>query len=260
MLPKGKQVEGDSAGTLWRKAGEGTRIFCAGLPGADLRQAADGWLMVTGEHLVDFNGGFIDAGPSSEALLKEYVGAMRSRGLSGFLLFTKAAEASLGTSARELGLVFGGPARLMSLNVSTVLDRTTSFQIEVVKGHSGIQTFTEIMAAAYGTPLPMVRRFVSDRSIGDPAILHLIARRHGEPYSVGTAVETGSSVGIWNMGTPPDKQRQGAGRAVLGYALWHYTAAGRHLFYLLASEEGRHLYEQVGFRLMEEGSTWLIDA
>ena len=247
------------AATLWRKAGEGARRFCAAVPEADLRQVPDGWLMVTGLHRLDLNISFIDAGATSDTLLREHVGVMRRRSLSGFVILTKAAETSLASLTRELGLVFGGPARLMAWTTSSGSDLATPFQIEVVRDHAGLETYTEIMAAAYQIPAAILRQFVTDRTISDPAILHLIAWRDREPYSVGSTVQTGSSVGVWNMGTPAEKQRQGAGRAVLDYAIRLHISAGRRLFYLLATEEGRHLYEQVGFRVIDEASTYLVD-
>jgi ribosomal protein S18 acetylase RimI-like enzyme len=81
-----------------------------------------------------------------------------------------------------------------------------------------------------------------------------------EPVSGGTTITTGSSIGIWNMATPTEYQRKGAGRAVLDEALRLHTLEGHRDFYLIASDAGKHLYEQAGFRTVDEAMVWLISA
>jgi GNAT superfamily N-acetyltransferase len=251
-------VQQQRAASLWRQAGQGAHIFCAGNPGVDFRQADDGWLMVTGEPIADLNGAFLDAGPGTESLLREYVEVIQGRGLNGFIVLTKAADAALSPSARKLGLVAAGPSPLMAYEPSRLPDLKSVYTVETVKDHAGILVFTDLMARAYGMPLDSVRRFVTGRTLEEHGVMHLIAWRDGEPYSAGTTVQTGSTVGIWNMATPAEKQRQGAGYALLIHALHHHVDQGRGIFYLLASQAGKHLYEQVGFTTIDEGATWLI--
>jgi hypothetical protein len=62
---------GQSAKELWRRAGEGTTRFFVRLPGADLREAREGFLMISGEPVPDLNGGLIDLGPNDAMLLRE---------------------------------------------------------------------------------------------------------------------------------------------------------------------------------------------
>ena len=68
----------------------------------------------------------------------------------------------------------------------------------------------------------------------------------------------GSTVGIWTMSTPPDKQRQGAGRAVLLAAMQDHVKRGAETFYLIATAAGKPLYDNLGFRTVDELSIWLV--
>jgi GNAT superfamily N-acetyltransferase len=62
------------------------------------------------------------------------------------------------------------------------------------------------------------------------------------------------------MGTAAEHQRQGAGRAVLEYAIRYHTERGATTFYLLATAAGKPLYERVGFRTYSEGAVWVAGA
>ena len=68
----------------------------------------------------------------------------------------------------------------------------------------------------------------------------------------------GSTVGIWTMSTPPDRQRQGAGRAVLLSAMHDHLKRGAETFYLIATAAGKPLYDDLGFETVDEMSIWLV--
>ena len=67
-----------------------------------------------------------------------------------------------------------------------------------------------------------------------------------------------ATVGIWTMSTPPDKQRQGAGRAVLLDAMHDQVKRGAETFYLIATAAGKPLYDKLGFATVDELSIWLV--
>ncbi len=68
----------------------------------------------------------------------------------------------------------------------------------------------------------------------------------------------GSTVGIWTMSTPPEKQRQGAGQAVLRAAMQDHAKRGAETFYLIATAAGKPLYDKLGFSTVDELSIWLV--
>ena len=67
----------------------------------------------------------------------------------------------------------------------------------------------------------------------------------------------GSMCGVWTMSTPPEKQRHGAGRAVLLAAMQEELNRGVDTFYLIATAAGKPLYDKLGFETVEELSIWL---
>ena len=69
---------------------------------------------------------------------------------------------------------------------------------------------------------------------------------------------SGYVIGLWNMGTPPQFQRQGAGRALLEATMAYHLGRGARLFYLGATEVGKSLYERMDFRTLGEAAIWVM--
>ena len=59
------------------------------------------------------------------------------------------------------------------------------------------------------------------------------------------------------LAVSPPQQRRGFGRAILDYAIAHEQRAGATFFFLGASDEGRPLYEKVGFREVASAQLWV---
>jgi GNAT superfamily N-acetyltransferase len=188
------------------------------------------------------------------------VAAIRNRDLAGFIWLTSAAREHLAPLATELGLTLAGLTSLMSYVASDLPASAGRYSVGVVKDQVGIDAFTSLTARGFELPLETWRRLMTLESLHDPAITHVVASLNEEPISAGTTITTGSSIGIWNMATPPEHQRKGAGRAVLTELLRLQMVDGRGDFYLIASDAGKHLYEQVGFRTVDEATLWLIGA
>lgn len=216
--------------------------------------------MISGEPVPNLNGCLIDRGPDDAARLRQYVAAIRRRGLPGFLWLTSAAQHQLAPLATELGLTVAGQTPLMSYELETIPDPSARYQVEAVGDQYGIDAFTDLMARGFELPLDTWRRLVTPKALQDPAITHVLAFLEGKPISGGTAIVTGANIGIWNMATPPEHQRKGAGSAVLNELLRIHALKGQRSFYLIASEAGKHLYDQVGFRTVDEATLWLITA
>ena len=111
-----------------------------------------------------------------------------------------------------------------------------------------------LSASAFGFPLDAWTRAAPGR-LDTPGLTVSVAYRSDEPVSTVTTTQAGGVVGVWTMGTPPEHQRRGAGRAVLTHALRHHRQRGGDLFYLYATAAGRPLYSSVGFTTVAEVPT-----
>src|SRR5713101_6171218 len=102
------------------------------------------------------------------------------------------------------------------------------------------------------------RTFAAPSLLDAPALGFYVAYRGDVPMSGVCTSGAGSTVGIWTMSTPPEKQRQGAGRAVLVAAMQDHLRRGAETFYLIATPAGKPLYDSLGFKVVDELSIWLV--
>ena len=85
-----------------------------------------------------------------------------------------------------------------------------------------------------------------------------LAEEQGEPLGSGVFVRSGDHVGIYDMATPPDRQRRGIGRAILVGAIAHYQAQGVARFTLGATEAGYPLYQRLDFTVAARPHVYVI--
>ena len=123
--------------------------------------------------------------------------------------------------------------------------------IERVRDATGFRAATEVMFAVFGLPLDVIDPFV-DRyarySIGpDPIQDVVLARRDGEPAATALGFVVDGVVGIFNVATLPEHERNGLGTAVTRAAIDGGVARGATAAILESSPAGRPVYERLGF-------------
>jgi ribosomal protein S18 acetylase RimI-like enzyme len=64
---------------------------------------------------------------------------------------------------------------------------------------------------------------------------------------------------IYVLATDPDRQRNGAGRALLTSVMNGIADRGVDAFALLASSEGRPLYESMGYEVIDPAEFWILN-
>jgi N-acetylglutamate synthase-like GNAT family acetyltransferase len=75
--------------------------------------------------------------------------------------------------------------------------------------------------------------------------------KDGEVVSVVSAVEYNDSIGIWNMGTPTEHQKNGYGQELLTYVMKIHKEKGSKRFYLHATTAGKFLYDKIGWTTLD---------
>jgi predicted GNAT family acetyltransferase len=74
--------------------------------------------------------------------------------------------------------------------------------------------------------------------------------------TTGLGVTIDTSVGIFNIATPPEFRRRGYGAAVTARAITDGLEAGATWAWLQSSAIGLRVYEALGFRTSEEWTCW----
>jgi GNAT superfamily N-acetyltransferase len=244
---------------LWATARKHLTVLFGYVDGAEMRLHGSAVLGISGGPTADFNMALFDEGPDDRAIFDEFFGRMTALGLPGVFMMSTAAARRLGPIAAANGLVEAGAAPLMARSATDLGVPSADFEIERVIDSAGMAVVTDLAASAFALdPTWCGRTFTCASLLEAPGLEFFIARRGAVPMSSVTTTGTGATIGIWTMSTPPDKQRQGAGRAVLLSAMDHHRKRGAETFYLVATEAGKPLYDSLGFKTVDDIPIWVI--
>jgi GNAT superfamily N-acetyltransferase len=198
--------------------------------------------------------------PAADAM-RSAVAVLRERALPGWVFHPDALTPRLAPLAQEFGLNDAGTVPFMVLRPEHDTSPIASdLTIERVRDETGLREFNRITAAAFETRREAIDRVWGPALLEMPGLKICLGRRDGEAITSVMTVNHGSVVGIWTMGTLPERQRTGAGRRLLTAVLADHRRRGATAFYLVASEAGQALYEQLGFLPELDLRIWIAAA
>ena len=244
-----------------RLLGEAIATIYRGAPGFEAHLWPDAALTMTGEAGAWFNLAAVGDSPLAGARLHEFARRLGERGIPGLVFVAEEAADRLSPVARALGWQEAGCVPFMTYRPerSPTSAPGCSFAIDLVRNEADLREANRLTAAAFEFGLADTDR------VWPPAVLEalglelFLARREGRPVStVATTAHGGTVIGIWLMATPPADQRQDAGRALLDHVIADHVGRGAEEFFLFATEQGRQLYDRVGFRPAAEMTMWLV--
>ena len=243
--------------SLWRLAGEAIAVLLRAAPGYEARLTQQTSLILSGEPVADFNLAIIDAGPQSEDWLLQFGQVIQERNLPMIVLLTPEVSDQLAPVAATLSLQKAGQMPLMTYHPSDTPAAHGNYQIERVESEQGLHEVSRVLANAFELPLESVDRVLATMLLHGHGMDIFLARENGDTISTVQSTHAGDIVGIWAMGTLSEHQRKGVGRALLDYVIAYHYARGARLFYLLATEAGKPLYERIGFQTISEAAVWV---
>jgi GNAT superfamily N-acetyltransferase len=251
--------------TLWQVMGEATALYFRDAPSYEAWLTPTAWLVMSGEPAAGVNMGLVtgDAagGGASEGAarraLGEIVGRLRARKVPAMLFLAGQAAAGLAGPAAELGLKPLKSVPLMTHLEDRGSPRPCAYKVEAITTEASLADSHRLASDAFGDPLEVVSRAVGPRVLDAPGTTIFLACDDHRPVSTVTTVRAGPLVGIFNMATPPEAQRRGAAAAVLEHAMAYHRERGARLFYLLANDASKPLYERLGFEAAAEVAIYL---
>ena len=249
-------MEPDSS-YLWRLSGEALALCFRAAPNYEARLTQHASLILSGEPVADLNFAILDAGSQAEDRLREFGQVLQARNIPAIAFLTDDVSDQLAPVARDLGLKGVGHAPIMMYRPDGARFDSGRFEVERVRNQEGLTEANRVMAGAYGIPVESVDRTYGPMALDGPGVEMFLARENGKAICSVSTTRTGSTVGIWAMGTLPEHQRKGAGRALLNHVIADHRGRGADLFYLGATEAGKPLYERIGFRTVGGAAIWV---
>lgn len=245
--------------TLIRQACDAMAGLYRHAPGFAAHLTRDAWLVASGESHPLLNWIAVTApGPAAENALRDDIALLRARGLPAYVFLEPATAEAFASLCRSLGLVAPEPVPLMYCRLSDLSAprHVESVRIEPVRDAATLRTALRIFATAFDIPLTAIDRATPAAALDEPALQFTVAIRQEDILAVVGTTRLGPLVYVDLMATSPTHKRQGIGYALLQTVLATHAAAGATDAFLIASDEGKPLYERLGFRVLFEASMW----
>jgi GNAT superfamily N-acetyltransferase len=174
---------------------------------------------------------------------------LRARGRSAAGLEGPAREAGMVLDALETAMVLHPLGPAPPPRPDLVIKRTGD--------DADARHHVEVVAAAFGAPLPMMAALLPIPLLTDSAFQPFLGEVGGAPVAASALVTTQVVAGIYNVGTLPSLQRRGLGTAMTWHALEVGRQAGCTVGALQATLVGRSVYERMGFRALDTWYQWV---
>lgn len=216
-------------------------------------------MALSGEPVADLNYLVIDdASESAQAGFRGLVGHCDAQGLPFAVIVAPAVAEALDPLRAELDLVYATDWPLMLCPGEAVQDYPReNVQSRPVRDEADRQGLARVLAGAFQMPAESVLRAMPLRLFDSPSIEGWVAARDGAVQSTVTATWHGSVVGIWAMGTAPEAQGLGVGKALLSRVMHDARQRGAEAFFLGATPSGFPLYERLGYSTMADCPIWV---
>jgi predicted GNAT family acetyltransferase len=126
--------------------------------------------------------------------------------------------------------------------------RATRVQVIRASTTQHLDHVRHVMTDAFSTGSSVNRRVVRPAHLSEPGIVHYLAYAGAEPTACASVALCSDMASVWNVGTRFAFRRQGYAAAIMLALLDDLRADGYAASTLMASPEGYHLYERLGYR------------
>ena len=256
-------TNGVSTKALIRQAGDAMVGLFRHASGFGAHLTRDTWLVATGEAHPLLNWiAVTGVGRAAENALRDHIAPLRARGLPALVFLPPPVAEAMASLCPSLGLVDPDPVPLMVCRLAELADprAVDGVAIEPVRDAATLRSGLDIFAAAFEIPSAMINRATPDGALDEPLLGFDVATRQGEVVAVVGTTRCGPVAYVDLMATSSTYKRQGIGYALLQQVLARHAAAGATDAFLIASDEGRPLYEHLGFRVLVEATMWTLPA
>ncbi|MGD8377797.1 MAG: GNAT family N-acetyltransferase [Acidobacteriota bacterium] len=248
-----------STEVLVRLTAQALSTFLGGSPGFEARTSGAVWLVLSGEPVADLNYLLaLDGSARGAATFGTFAEVCADRDLPFVAMVAPEAVQGLSESRRRLGLEHVVDWPLMVCPASAVRAHADpDLQISRATAPEDLRDSASVLARAFGMPEDSVTRTVTQSTVNLPGFRVSLARRGGEALSTVTVTRHGSVAGIWAMGTAPEAQGKGVGKALLSTVMAEEKDRGVEAFFLGATPAGKPLYDRLGYRTVAELQAWV---
>ena len=244
---------------LARAVGDGWCAFVRGAMRGEALLVPGGSLGIGGEAFPDMNFGYVFGPEGVGAAMRRFDRVLRERGLPGSIAVLSPAASEAADAAADLGMASGGAAPFMCAHAADARRVEHEYVVERVSDMDGVMDAADVIADAYEIGPELVRAMLGPVFSDLPNADLFMARREGRALAAAGTGRSGSTVGIYAVGTRLAHRRRGAAAATLSAALDYHVRAGAHLFGLLSAPDAEPLYAGLGFAVVDHARIWHVE-
>jgi hypothetical protein len=128
--------------------------------------------------------------------------------------------------------------------------RRSGFEIRQVADATGIGDHRKVVTEGFGSPPAVALGTTCMGLLDHPDCTVYVGYAGGTPVASGLGWRTGRTIGVYAIATIAAARRNGYGAALTARVVTDGLAAGCDVAVLQASEQGRPIYERLGFRVV----------
>lgn len=142
-------------------------------------------------------------------------------------------------------------------------DQASAFEVRQMDTDADIDAMQAMFLDVHGYEPELTAAMHGDAIRADDGVTGWVAWDGDQAVSIAFVTQVGTSLGLWEVMTPPQHRRRGAARAVVATALRSVASSStqpieRTLFW--SSPSGRPLYDALGFRVGDTVQAWVLGA
>jgi len=234
-------------------------LAAAQVPDALVERSGGLAVLVTGHPLRLFNQVIIDGEGATDAAIGEVVPVLRERAAGRFsVTLRRGIDDAWIPVVTALGLVrvtdrvwMPGMA-LHPMASGTGMPMPSELDIRLATDAKGVAAHIEAAATGFDVPADWLEALLTEDLARHADFRIYTGFVEEQPVVAGAGIRSGTTIGIYNIATVPDARRRGFGAAMTQRIIDDGSADGCDVAVLQASEDGKPIYERLGFRTVVE--------
>jgi ribosomal protein S18 acetylase RimI-like enzyme len=239
---------------------EWARVFTAQVPDSLARVDGGIGTFLTGLPASLFNQIVVVDEAATDRALGDAVTTARDRKARFCVVLRHGLDDRFASVVSDLGLVVDGhvlPGMAFHPIPASIARVSDGYDIRVIRDAAGLEDHVRAAAEGFGFPEPFARAVIGEELWARERCTVYVGYEDDAPVSAGFSVRTGRTLGIFTIATIPAARGRGHGSAMTARLVADGFAAGCDVATLQASDEGRPLYERLGFRLVQAYDVYL---
>jgi len=179
------------------------------------------------------------------AALAEHAAALPLRGIVPVLPWPAGGEALLVRSLEAHQFKLRAELRAMVFELDgSEASESPELDVRHIEDATDLDRWTEVCSGSFGYEIDgaVVRRLA-----GAPGLQLFLAYSQGEPAATALTFQTGDTIGIHQVGVPPEFRGRGLAQTLMQHVMAVCQASGARYATLQASAAGEGIYRKMGF-------------